>query len=325
MRYSNLKLGGAVAALMLATTPAAFAAGTTALTAIESTVNITFTRGANTVSDSAAVTFYVDRKVDFLTESTHGGAVDVDLGDPDSNFTGSLVYTLVNTSNATIDYAITTAGAVPAAGATGSVTSHALQISRDGGATWSNVAAAETLAADEEVQLRILATFAPNTNGTFDFNVAAQPTAAFAEVTGRSILTGGAGAMNTVHLFEAVDTNDTATFEVSSPVLTAEKTVTVIDQAPADGFDCADGAQAAGAQAALPGACIEYTITVNNTGGGAMRNLSLTDNLPAQVTYAGHFAGPFTVNVTGNNVSATHTGNLTAGNSAVLRIRATIN
>lgn len=135
MRFSKLTLGGLAAALLLSTAPAAFAAGTTAGTAVLSTVNISFTRGSTTVDDTASVTFYVDRKVDFLTESTHSGNVLVDLGAPASDFTGALVFTLENTSNASIDYAITTAGAVPGAGATGSVTSHSLEISRDNGDT----------------------------------------------------------------------------------------------------------------------------------------------------------------------------------------------
>lgn len=170
----------------------------------------------------------------------------------------------------------------------------------------------------------MVATFAPDSNGTFEFEVSAAPAAGFGVETGRDILESGAANMNTIHLFASADTSDTATFEVSSPTLTATKAVSVIHQNPPAGFDCAlDGGPGA-PQAAIPGACIEYLITVNNTGGAAMRNLVVIDDLPAQVSYAGWISGDFTVAVDGNQVTGTMTGNLTAAESAVLRIRAII-
>ncbi|MDJ0919751.1 MAG: hypothetical protein QNI84_01375 [Henriciella sp.] len=86
----------------------------------------------------------------------------------------------------------------------------------------------------------------------------------------------------------------TGIIEVISPDLTATKDVIAIlqpgvDDAPnaVTAAACAS-ATAAGTPKAIPGACIEYFITVTNTGLTAdATNLDIQDVLPAEVTFAG--------------------------------------
>lgn len=72
------------------------------------------------------------------------------------------------------------------------------------------------------------------------------------------------------------------TIRVTSPDLTAVKAVTAITETPAI---CATDAAVANAKA-IPGACVEYTITVVNTGATATAsNLDLQDILPVEVDF----------------------------------------
>lgn len=75
--------------------------------------------------------------------------------------------------------------------------------------------------------------------------------------------------------------------EVESPDLLAEKTVTVIEEPDASGSvaDCANATAVANAKA-VPGACVEYVIEVENTGDTASAtNLVIDDILPAEVNF----------------------------------------
>ncbi|MEM1147530.1 MAG: hypothetical protein AAGA72_06625 [Pseudomonadota bacterium] len=82
----------------------------------------------------------------------------------------------------------------------------------------------------------------------------------------------------------------TGVFQVASPDLTASKTVTVIKEPGlADPFvaltDCASASAVAGSKA-VPGACVEYVIQVENTGATATAtNLVIDDILPVQVSF----------------------------------------
>ena len=84
---------------------------------------------------------------------------------------------------------------------------------------------------------------------------------------------------------------DNATLTVSSAELTATKAVTIVNDDLNVTFDCAtdpDPGTADAAQGAIPGACLEYTISVTN-GAAANQNaqsVSLSDTLPAGVTFS---------------------------------------
>ena len=76
-------------------------------------------------------------------------------------------------------------------------------------------------------------------------------------------------------------------FDVESPDLSATKSVLVIAEPDLSGpiANC-DTASAVAEAKAVPGACVEYTITVENTGDSiAASNLTISDRLPAEVTF----------------------------------------
>ena len=77
-------------------------------------------------------------------------------------------------------------------------------------------------------------------------------------------------------------------FDVESPDLTADKEVLVIAEPGVSGpiTNCDSIASPVANAKAVPGACVEYTITVENTGDSvAASNLVISDTLPAEVTY----------------------------------------
>ena len=320
MRTSNLKLTGAVMALLMTTATGAYAqakeVGTMAGTTIASTVSISFSRGGAEVTDTASATFYVDRKIDMLMEADSAGDITLDLGE--GEFAQDIDFSFTNYSNAEASFTINaTAPEGFTEAASGDDT---YQIFVDGTAIANGDEI--TVAAGDEPAIRIVARFDPETNATRSFSVEASPTDAFAEVTGRSITASGSDNMNTIHLFASADQSASTSVVLSSPLLSATKTVAVLSQDAA--FDCAEGEAEAGAQAAIPGACVEYTITVNNTGGASMRNLVVTDTMPEGVTLVAAYGAFFDIDTSGASVTATATSNLTNGSDAVLSIRATI-
>ncbi|MEL6859403.1 MAG: hypothetical protein AAFO74_13530 [Pseudomonadota bacterium] len=133
----------------------------------------------------------------------------------------------------------------------------------------------------------------------FALEASATPAAVTASTGGGNVLTGvaqnvladgtGVAAAETSGdadgLFAA-----TGILEVESPDLLASKTVTVIKEPGiADPFvaltDCATAAAVANAKA-VPGACVEYVIEVQNTGATATAsNLVIDDILPPEVTF----------------------------------------
>jgi uncharacterized repeat protein (TIGR01451 family) len=78
--------------------------------------------------------------------------------------------------------------------------------------------------------------------------------------------------------------------------------------------------------AAIPGACIEYLITVENTGPVAATEITLTDILPGELTYVAEVRNNWaasTLAVSGNTVTITD-GTINAGQTATLTLRATL-
>ena len=77
----------------------------------------------------------------------------------------------------------------------------------------------------------------------------------------------------------------------------------------------------------VPGEFIQYKITVTNGGLASASSVSITDALPAQVTYqsaAGDLAG-WTITAVGNNVTANLSGTLATGTSRFIWVRVRIN
>lgn len=115
-------------------------------------------------------------------------------------------------------------------------------------------------------------------------------------------------------------------------VLQASKTVSIFSE---DGSDCDDFNATAPTEpalpAAIPGACIEYTITITNSGPVAATNVGLVDELPetvtAQVTSLSGWANTPTEDLSCSAGGCTLTitnGEIAANQAATVKIRATI-
>ena len=143
-----------------------------------------------------------------------------------------------------------------------------------------------------------------------------------------NVLGDGSGTAN-----EAVNQGDhsaTGTYVVASANLGATKAVTVFSE---DGSNCSTipGTPASGDQYSVPGACVEYVITVQNSGSTSASITLLRDILPGDLTYitaavstqitGGSLTQPATssdcgavtctVELTGASIAASQTGTLT--------------
>jgi uncharacterized repeat protein (TIGR01451 family) len=115
---------------------------------------------------------------------------------------------------------------------------------------------------------------------------------------------------------------------VTAPQLSATKTAVVLDEGlPGSTFDCAVGGTATGAGLApIPGACVEYTITVTNDAAATApaTAITITDVLPAGTAFAGKTDGDFApVTEASGTVTAT-LATLAAGESGSFQIRVTV-
>lgn len=321
MKLTRLHLPGLAAALLLSTALGAHAnSGTTAGTEVTNTIDLSYSVGNSevTVEGAATRSFAVDRKVDFEVDAD-SALVIVNLGESEDG-EGNASFTLTNLSNAAIDYALGID-----------------EPSSDYLTGWRvlvndaehTVGDPITVPQDGSASVTIIATFAAGASE--DNNYAFVVSASVPGLT-ESTLADIADlmTMSTVFLFDPDDLPSGQTaFRVEEPQISATKTVSVISGDP--DFNCGDfslpGSNAA--QPAIPGACIEYEITVSNNGGAAARGVSITDQLPAQVSYVGHnhSGNFFTISENGGTVTATapNGNNLTSETSQSFRIRATIN
>ena len=112
------------------------------------------------------------------------------------------------------------------------------------------------------------------------------------ELTGaaENVLADGSGTSNEVA--NAGDHSDTATFIVASANVNAVKTVTIHSE---DGTGCSVIPGTATGGYSIPGACVEYIITVENTGSSAASDIVINDVLADELDFAGAvFGGDFT-------------------------------
>lgn len=107
-----------------------------------------------------------------------------------------------------------------------------------------------------------------------------------------NVLADGSGTSNEVA--NAGDHSATATYLVASADLAATKAVTIFSQ---DGSGCAviPGSPAAGEQYSVPGACVEYVISVVNGGATASAtDIAISDILPNDLEFIAAAQGTFT-------------------------------
>jgi uncharacterized repeat protein (TIGR01451 family) len=317
-----------VAALLLASFAmyqSAYAAGTAANTDITNTAVINYTVGgvAQTPLNSNTSTFKVDRKVDLtvnagVATSTTPGATDV-----------GVIYTVTNTGNGTDSF---TFAATNQPGDNFDVSS--LRVYRDNGATPNVFDAGDTLItagtpvsfnADEQIRFFIVSniplTAANGQNGIVRL--------AATTVSTQTVGVDNPLAVDVVFADAGSDGTEAANnqYNIAAPTLAVVKSAAIIS----------DPVNLTGAnRKAIPGAVIEYTVVVTNSGAASAAAVALSDNVPANTTYvpgsmtlnaaaltdandadAGTFTGT-AVNVNAGTVNG-------SGGTATVQFRVTLN
>ena len=331
---------GIVAGLMIAAAGAAQAQDAAPNTLVTNTVSLSYTSGGNTISTPAAATvsFRVDRKIDLsVTALNAGAAVTAQQGQDQA----TLSFAVDNLGNATtgfdIDVTATGALAMVYNATPGTKGAYYVTISDSptpgaGTETAYNPAGiirARDVAAKGKFYVHIYANI-PNDATDGQQKIFAVTAKALQDGTAALMTedrTQGALGVDTVFADPGTDGTESKseTLTVNAPNLTVAKTNAVISENLAGTFDCAAGAAEAGAAAFIPGACIEYTITVSNgTASVAASDVVVTDALPAGVTYVSHTTGGFTsVARSGSTLTGT-LASLAPNASASFKIRARI-
>ncbi|HSF12366.1 MAG TPA: hypothetical protein VLA50_05275 [Erythrobacter sp.] len=288
---TTTQLLGAVSALALVvmSSAPAWAEGTTAGSTITNNVSVTFdvggvTQNAETASDS----FTVDQRVNVNVEFV-GAATSVSPGQQDA----VIAFDVTNLSNSTVDLDLS---AALTAGTGANIANFQIYRDTDG----DRVLSAAELAAgpitfldevgeDVTLSVIVIADIGLNAVNGDDFDVtltadahAAGGVGLGAELVGTTgantngidtVLFDGAGATD---LANQGDFSDTGTYTVAGALVTVAKTSRVVSD-PVNGTTNPK---------AIPGATVEYCITVSNAAGGATAtNVDVIDDLPFDVTY----------------------------------------
>ena len=353
MKHRNKLLGtvGAVALAVLGANPAN-AAMTAADTAITNNVSVAFQVGGfNQTAAVASDTFRVDRKVAVVVAESGSATTTVSP----NQLAAVTTFTVTNNSNAVLDFGLAVGQvAAAAAGAHSNVdffdTTNVKIYQDDGDSVFDAgdtlITYIDELAGDGASKTIFVVSDIPIglANGKVSaVTLTATSQAGGAAAAAGAVLTQTAGAntalMETVFADAAgIVSGDIARdgkhsamddYTILAATLTAVKTSKVISD-PVNGTTLPK---------AIPGAVIEYCIAVSNAAGGASAtSVTITDNLPAEVTY---LAGNTFVNGTttsgvcnadgtagGSFAGTTVTGPLgtiAAGATTTLRFRATIN
>jgi len=302
-------------ALTILSTGTAFAQAAD-YTPADTTVSNTFTLNFNVngavqpeINNTASPeTFKVDRLVD-LTVDTLVPSTTVAPGEPDAD----LIFTVTNDGNDTQDYALST---VNETGDDFDTTSPTLTYyisdgdalfepgGDDGAPTPYDPANPPSLAPDEQIIVVVEADIPMGLTDTQEADVTliadtldpVSHVALMADGDGNDIdltenvLADGTSTANEVA--NAGDDSATATYIVAEADVTGVKNVSVFSE---DGANCSDlGATATGGYA-IPGACMEYTITVTNSDDRVATAIAIADTLPGDLIYvASGISGDFT-------------------------------
>ncbi|MFN3863588.1 MAG: hypothetical protein ACK4RT_04825 [Erythrobacter sp.] len=286
------QLLGAVSALALVamTSAPALAEGTSAGSTITNNVTVTFNVGGvtqNAVSDSD--TFTVDRRVNVNVEWI-GSATSVAPGAQNQ----AIAFDVTNLSNDTIDLALTTA---LTAGTGANISGYQIFRDTDGDRVLSAaefnagpITSLDEVGEDVTVEVIVIADIGLNAvNGdTFDVTLTANAHegGTAGSLGNELVATSGANTSGIDNvLFDGIGAtdaeydgafSDTGTFEVDGAVVTVAKSSRVVSD-PVNGSTNAK---------AIPGATVEYCITVANATGAALAtDVDVVDDLPADVTY----------------------------------------
>lgn len=315
-----IKLSVSLAALLLS--QASFAGGTTAGTVVENTATISYSVGGAEQADisSEVADFVVDRKVDLTVT---GNSPDNIIAAPSSvNTANVLTYVLSNDGNDVQDFTIsaTHLGSDNFDAGTGTTASprtpEACQFTITPSISGVESAPSDftatptvTLAKDETATIKVTCTM-PNRPDVDDghlstIDILATAVDGFgvtmAESTGldqedaidvvladgvRVTSTSDASARNAMH-------SDTQTYEIDVPMLTVVKTSEVLED-PLNGTTNPKR---------IPGAIVQYTITIENSSDSLATGLTVTDVLSAAVDGEVVFNTGSIVNASGTAVS----------------------
>jgi len=311
MTNTKLILKGLLSATALTAFSAgtAFAGGTTAGTTVTNTFTLNYNVGTTPqppVTGDTPTTFVVDRLIDVNVAPNAGTNVAPSSQDQPLNFT------LTNEGNDDQAYVLTAANV--AAGddfdASNLVISYVVDangdgVNNDGAAVVYNGTSTPDIEPDQIVFVTIEG----------DIPAASQGETSDLTLLAETAITGGSGTLVT----EDTDGNDNAavenvfadaagdvtgddaedgshsatnTYTVSTADITAEKLVSIFAEVPNATNDCAviPGTPAPQTndqddQYAIPGACVEYTITATNTGSAAANSIDIADTLPDDLTF----------------------------------------
>jgi uncharacterized repeat protein (TIGR01451 family) len=279
----------------------AYAVGTAANTTISNTATVNYTVGSvsqtpiessptgNTTpgtGNGAATTFVVDNRIDFTVTELSGGNTVVNPGE-----TGAVTaFTVANTGNAPQGFALTAAnetGTVvfgntdntDVTGFTTFVDSNGNGVYDVGVDTATNI---NTLPADQSVVVFVVANVPVTTsNGQFA-NVSLTAQAAVPGTSGATLATETTGpedpnAVDTVFGDDGENNSESSSdqYAVQSAALSVQKTSAV----------ASDPINGTSNPKAIPGATVEYTITLANSGTVSAAGVTIGDTLPANTTF----------------------------------------
>jgi len=344
--YKGLATIGAL--LLTSAAPAAFAAGTEAGTSVSNSIDVSYSSGGETITieDADTATFVVDRRVDLSVEGQDGGkTVTAASGANDQ----VLSFLLTNEGNdaSGYDLDISSTGTLgltydpTGAGTDGTYyTVLSADNSFDAGDTVVDLTGATNtldLAADGQSYVLVVTNIGATTaDGLQDvFTVTATALDAGTNTVSQQTPDASMTLAAEDTVFADTDNdgteNDAETLVVTAPQLTFSKTVAIVDEnidGSLSAAACASATIDASATAAVPGSCLEYTISITNDSSAtsAASTIVIGDTIPAEETYAGSTTGDFD-SVTydaGTGVKGTVTGTLStlaAGATAEFTLR----
>lgn len=291
MKTTKQLLGAVSALALIAMSSApALAQGTSAGSTITNNVTVTFdvggvTQNAETDSD----VFTVDRKVNVNVEWV-GTATSVAPGAQNQ----AIAFDVTNLSNDTIDLALTTA---LTSGTGANISGYQIFLDTDGDRVLSQaefdagpITSLDEVAEDDTIEVIVIADIGLNAvNGdVFDVTLTANAHAggSAGALGAELVATTGANAVNGVDnvLSDGIGAtdgeydgafSDTGTYEVAGALVTVAKSSRVVSD-PVNGTTDPK---------AIPGATVEYCITVANSAGAATAtDVNVVDDLPADVS-----------------------------------------
>jgi len=329
-RYSRLLGTVGAAALAVLVSDPAWAAGTAAGSTITNTVSVNYqVGGVAQTATNASNTFTVDRKINLTVAEVGNATTTVSPGDTAKVTT----FTVTNTSNATLDFALVASQQTGGAGAHSNtdnfdVTNVKIYVDTNGNGTYdpgtdTQVTYLDEIAADASKTVFVVADI-PLSLNTGD--VAAVTLTATARAGGTAgslgavlVETTGADTSGMDTVFAdgagAIDAARDAAYSAKDDytVLTAMLTVTKYSRVISDPINLTTNPKA------IPGATIEYCISVANAAGSATATtVAVSDPLPATVTYDNTFGVYVDGTISGQVCSGgTQTGSYNAGTTTV--------